>query len=187
MRTHTLIDSPVGPLTAVDEDGALAGLYLHEQKHLPAQASFGRRNDAVQPALREQLPAYFTGELRDFDVPLAPVGTPFQTAVWFALRRVPYATTCTYADLAAAIGRPTAVRAVGAANGRNPVCLVVPCHRVIGADGSLTGYAGGVERKALLLDLERRFADLPSPSRAGGSGSGARSERNRLPDRSGRP
>ena len=112
---------------------------LPDQRHLPDPASFGPRDDVVQPALREQLTAYFTGELREFDVPVAVAGTPFQLAVWSALREVPYGTTCTYGDLAAAIGRPTAVRAVGAANGRNPVCIVVPCHRVVGADGSLTG------------------------------------------------
>lgn len=156
MRTHTTVDSPVGPLTLVDDDGALAGLYMADQRHLPDPASFGPRDDGAQPALREQLTAYFAGELREFDVPLAVAGTPFQQAVWSALREVPYGTTCTYGDLAAAIGRPTAVRAVGAANGRNPVCIVVPCHRVVGSGGSLTGYAGGVERKQLLLALERR-------------------------------
>lgn len=156
MRTHTIVDSPVGPLTLVDDDGALAGLYMADQRHLPAAASFGPRDDEVQPALREQLTAYFAGELREFDVPLAVVGTPFQQAVWAALREVPYATTCTYGDLAMAIGRPTAVRAVGAANGRNPVCIVVPCHRVVGSGGAMTGYAGGVERKQLLLALEQQ-------------------------------
>ena len=155
MRTHTVVDSPVGPLTLVDEEGGLAGLYMHEQRHLPPAASFGPRDDRVLPALREQLPLYFAGELREFDVRLATAGTPFQQQVWAALRDVPYGATCTYGDLAAAIGRPTAVRAVGAANGRNPVCIVVPCHRVVGRDGSLTGFAGGMERKQLLLALER--------------------------------
>lgn len=156
MRSHTVVDSPVAPLTLVDDDGALAGLYMADQRHLPDPASFGPRDDGVQPALREQLTAYFAGELREFDVPLAVAGTPFQQAVWAALREVPYGTTCTYGDLAAAIGRPTAVRAVGAANGRNPVCIVVPCHRVVGSGGSMTGYAGGVERKQHLLALEQR-------------------------------
>ena len=156
MRTHTVVDSPIGPLTLVDDDGRLAGLYMHEQRHLPDRTSFGSRDDTVQPAVREQLPLYFDGDLLDFDVPLATTGTPFQQQVWAALRQVPYGTTCTYADLAEAVGRPTAVRAVGAANGRNPVCLVVPCHRVVGSGGSLTGYAGGLERKSYLLDLERR-------------------------------
>ena len=158
MSSHTVVDSPLGPITVVDDDGALAGLYLHAQRHLPAATALGPRDDAVQPALREQLEAYFAGAAREFDVRLAERGTPFQQAVWSALREVPYGSTCTYADLAAAVGRPTAVRAVGAANGRNPVCIVVPCHRVVGRDGSLTGYAGGVERKQQLLDLERRVA-----------------------------
>jgi methylated-DNA-[protein]-cysteine S-methyltransferase len=155
MSSHTIVDSPVGPLTLVAEDGALAGLYMDGQRHLPARGSFGERDDTVLPAAREQLSAYFARELEVFDVALAPRGTPFQVAVWAALREVPYGATCTYGELAAAVGRPTAVRAVGMANGRNPVCLVVPCHRVVGAGGALTGYAGGVERKQFLLDLER--------------------------------
>ncbi len=152
MRSHTVVDSPVGPLTLVDQGGALAGLYMHEQRHLPT--SFGPQDDAVLPSVRAQLEAYFAGTLQEFDLPLATTGTPFQQQVWAALREVPYGTTCTYGDLAAAIGRPSAVRAVGAANGRNPVCVVVPCHRVVGAGGSLTGYAGGLERKSWLLALE---------------------------------
>lgn len=155
MRTHTLVDSPVGPLTLVDEDGALAGLYMHGQRHLPASAPFGPRDDRVLAEARAQLDAYFAGTLQEFALPLATTGTPFQQQVWAALREVPYGSTCTYSDLAAAVGRPRAVRAVGAANGRNPVCLVVPCHRVVGSGGSLTGYAGGLERKAFLLALEQ--------------------------------
>lgn len=155
MRTHCLLDSPVGPLTAVSQDGALAGLYMADQKHLPAPAAFGIRDDLALPEARDQLAAYFAGELTGFTLPLLSTGTPFQRAVWAALREVPYGRTCTYGELAVAIGRPTAVRAVAAANGRNPVCVVVPCHRVIGADGSLTGYAGGLARKRLLLALEQ--------------------------------
>jgi len=154
VKSHTVVDSPVGPLTLVAEDGALAGLYQSEQRHLPAAASFGACDDTALPQVKEQLTAYFDGALEQFDVPLTLRGTPFQEQVWAALRGVPYGSTCTYGDLATAIGRPTAIRAVGAANGRNPVCIVVPCHRVVGADGSLTGYAGGVERKRYLLDLE---------------------------------
>ena len=157
-RTHAVLDGPLGPMTVVGQDGALAGLFLHEQRHLPSTDRFGARDDATLPALQEQLVAYLDGQLHAFEVDLAPVGTPFQAAVWAALRRVPYGTTTTYGALAAAIGRPSAVRAVGAANGRNPVGIVVPCHRVVGADGSLTGYAGGLERKRFLLDLERRTA-----------------------------
>ena len=159
-RTHAVLDGPLGPMTVVGEDGALAGLYLDEQRHLPPTARLGERDDTTLPGLQEQLAAYLAGELRAFDVALAPLGTPFQLEVWAALRRVPYGTTTTYGALAAAIGRPSAVRAVGAANGRNPVGIVVPCHRVVGADGSLTGYAGGLDRKRFLLDLERRTAAL---------------------------
>ncbi|MGI8535936.1 MAG: methylated-DNA--[protein]-cysteine S-methyltransferase [Mycobacteriales bacterium] len=156
MTSHTVLDSLVGPLTLVADGDALTGLYQAGQRHRPAASTFGARDDDVLPGVREQLHAYFAGELEDFGVPLATRGTPFQAAVWAALRAVPYGTTCTYGELAAAVGRPTAVRAVGAANGRNPVCIVVPCHRVVGADGTLTGYAGGTDRKSLLLEHERR-------------------------------
>ncbi len=160
MRRHTVVDSPVGFLTLVAQDAALIGLYQHEQRHLPAAAAFGSRNDAVLPAVREQLAAYFDGTLETFDVPLSLSGTAFQRAVWAALQAVPYGSTCTYTELAAAVGRPTAVRAVGAATGRNPVCIIVPCHRVLGGDGSLTGYAGGTARKSFLLELERSSLTL---------------------------
>lgn len=155
MTRHAVVDSDLGPLTVVEQEGALAGLYLPEQRHRPPDERLGSRDDAVLPAVREQLALYFAGQLEDFDVPLTPRGTPFQARVWAALREVPYGTTCTYAELAAAVGRPSAVRAVGAANGRNPVSVVVPCHRVVGSSGALTGYAGGLERKAALLALER--------------------------------
>ena len=154
MTAHTVLDSPVGPLTAVSSDGGLAGLYLDGQRHRPASERLGPRDDRVLPALGEQLSGYWAGTLTAFDLPLAAAGTPFQQLVWSALQDVPYGSTCTYAELAAAIGRPRAVRAVGAANGRNPVCLVVPCHRVVGAGGALTGYSGGLERKRFLLGHE---------------------------------
>lgn len=160
MRTHAITDSPVGPLTLVDDGGALAGLYMGEQKHLPETATFGPRDDTVLPALQAGLEAYFEGALQEFTVPLAPVGTPFQQEVWSALRAVPYGTTTTYGALAARLGRTAAVRAVGAAIGRNPIGIVVPCHRVVGASGSLTGYAGGLDRKRHLLDLERGVLSL---------------------------
>ncbi len=159
-RAHAVVDTALGPVTLVGAVGALAGVYLHEQRHLPPSGSLGPRDDRTLPSLQEQLHAYLAGQLHAFDVELAPLGTPFQAQVWAALRAVPYGTTTTYGALAAAVGRPTAVRAVGAANGRNPYCLVVPCHRVVGADGSLTGYAGGLERKRFLLALEARQAAL---------------------------
>lgn len=156
MISHTVVASPVGPLTLVADGPALSGLYLSDQRHRPPGDAFGQRDDTILAGVRDQLAAYFAGTLQEFDIPLATCGTPFQSKVWQALRAVPYGNTCTYTELAAAVGRPTAVRAVGAANGRNPVCIVVPCHRVVGADRKLTGYAGGLERKRFLLDLERR-------------------------------
>ena len=155
---HAVVDSPVGPLVLVEEGGALAGVYMTGQRTLPVDV--GPRDDSVLPEAREQLAAYFAGDLRDFDLPLSEGGTDFQRRVWAALREVPYGTTTTYGELAAVIGSPTAVRAVGAANGRNRIGIVVPCHRVVGASGALTGYAGGVPNKAYLLALESGAAAL---------------------------
>jgi methylated-DNA-[protein]-cysteine S-methyltransferase len=109
-----------------------------------------------------QLDAYFAGTLRRFDLPLAPAGTPFQREVWQALREIPYGETVSYGELARRIGRPSAVRAVGAANGQNPLSIVIPCHRVIGSDGRLVGYGGGLPAKSALLELERRGAGTPA-------------------------
>jgi len=164
VRTHTVVDSPVGPLTLVAEGQRLAGLYMDEQRHLPADARQGERDDDVLPDLREQLEAYFRAELTAFDVPLALVGTPFQQRVWAALCTIPYGTTWSYGRLAAKIGSPAASRAVGLANGRNPVGVVVPCHRVVGSTGRLTGYGGGIERKRFLLDLEQGRLGLLTPA-----------------------
>lgn len=154
MRTHTTVDSPVGPLTLVAEDGALTALLMQDQRHAPPLSSQGVADGGWFGEVAEQLAAYFAGRLRAFDVALAPVGTPFQQRVWAALRAIPYGTTVSYGELAAAIGRPTAARAVGLANGRNPIGIIVPCHRVVGANGSLTGYGGGLPRKRHLLALE---------------------------------
>jgi methylated-DNA-[protein]-cysteine S-methyltransferase len=153
MRTHTVVDSPLGPLTLVEEDGGVAGLYMEDQRHRPVID--GPRDDSVLPSLREQLEAYWQGDLQAFDVPLRMAGTPFQQEVWAALRTIPYGRTWTYGELALALGRPMASRAVGLANGKNPVSVVVPCHRVVGTNG-LTGYGGGLQRKQWLLDLEAR-------------------------------
>jgi methylated-DNA-[protein]-cysteine S-methyltransferase len=161
MRRHSLIDSPLGLIVALDDDGRLVRLgVLDPREGEPGNGSgepsgWGERDDAAQPALREQLDAYWQGGLQAFDLPLAPVGTPFQQRVWAALRTIPYGQTASYRQIAEQIGQPTAVRAVGAANGRNPIWLVVPCHRVVGSDGALTGYAGGIELKRRLLDHER--------------------------------
>jgi len=149
MTLYDTIDSPIGELLLAGDGRSLSAV------HMDGSPRPGWRRDPH--ALREaagQLRAYFAGELREFDLPLAPEGTPFQREVWSALREIPYGTTISYAELAAAVGRPHAARAVGAANGRNPVAVVIPCHRVIGASGALTGYGGGLARKRLLLDLE---------------------------------
>jgi methylated-DNA-[protein]-cysteine S-methyltransferase len=145
------IDSPIGPLTAlVDDGGALVRLLFAGDAAAPGVVW----DDARCAAVRAQLDAYFRGELRAFDVNVAPRGTEFQRRVWDELRRIPYGETISYRALAERIGRPAAVRAVGRANATNPIPILVPCHRVIGADGSLTGYAGGMDAKRTLLELE---------------------------------
>ncbi|MBZ6257823.1 methylated-DNA--[protein]-cysteine S-methyltransferase [Streptomyces olivaceus] len=158
MKQHTVIDSPYGALTLVAEDGVLCGLYMTGQRHRPPEESFGARDERPFAGAEEQLEAYFAGELREFGLPLRLTGTPFQRTVWDQLRKIPYGETRTYGQLADALGNPAASRAVGLANGRNPIGIVVPCHRVIGASGGLTGYGGGLERKQRLLDFERGSA-----------------------------
>jgi methylated-DNA-[protein]-cysteine S-methyltransferase len=153
-RTHSVADSPVGPLTLVADDGVLSGLYMAEQRHRPGESSFGEHDPAAFGQVTEQLKAYFEGELTRFDVPLALAGTPFRQRVWAALQEIPYGSVASYGQLADRLGQPGAARAVGLANGRNPVGIIVPCHRVVGSDGSLTGYGGGLVRKRYLLDLE---------------------------------
>ena len=152
---HTMMDSPIGPLTLVAADGALTGLYMDRQRYRPGNETFGDRDHAPFARAIEQLEEYFAGRLTDFDLPLAFVGTTFQRLVWEALRKVPYGQTVSYGQLADRLGRPTAARAVGLANGHNPISIIVPCHRVVGAKGDLTGYGGGLERKRHLLDFER--------------------------------
>jgi methylated-DNA-[protein]-cysteine S-methyltransferase len=156
-RAHTTVDSPVGPLTLVAVDGALAGLYMVEQRHRPPEEIFGDEDAVLFTDVISLLEAYFAGRQTTFDLPLAFGGTPFQRTVWTALREIPFGETMSYGELADRIGRPTAARAVGLANGRNPISIIVPCHRVVGADGSLTGYGGGIERKEYLLAFERRI------------------------------
>jgi methylated-DNA-[protein]-cysteine S-methyltransferase len=161
---HTVFeDTPVGPLTLVADDRALTGLYMTDQRHRPPLETFGPRTDPGEPLYARaiaQLQAYFRGELTTFDLPLAPRGTPFQRRVWAALCDIPYGATRSYGQLAALLGAPSAARAVGLANGRNPVGIVIPCHRVIGANGSLTGYGGGLDRKRRLLAFERTDESL---------------------------
>jgi methylated-DNA-[protein]-cysteine S-methyltransferase len=154
---HTIIDSPIGPLTLVaTADDALAGIYLDGHLRRPALPPFAvAEPDGVLAAARDQLAEWFAGARVAFDLPLVPSATPFGALVRDALLAVPFGSTTTYGALAEAIGAPQAVRAVGSANARNPLSLVVPCHRVVGAGGGLTGYAGGVERKRWLLEHER--------------------------------
>ncbi|MFJ5058852.1 methylated-DNA--[protein]-cysteine S-methyltransferase [Streptomyces nigra] len=154
MRRHTVIDSPYGPLTLVAEDGVLCGLYMTDQRHRPAEETFGPLDASPFAQTEEELEAYFAGELRQFTVPLHLRGTPFQLTVWNHLRTIPYGETRTYGQLAEALGNRGASRAVGLANGKNPIGIIVPCHRVIGATGSLTGYGGGLPRKQRLLAFE---------------------------------
>jgi len=150
------IDTPLGPLLLARTARGLAGAWFEGQRHHPPafDAPFDP-DDECLAAAAAQLAAYFDGDAHAFDVPFDIHGTPFQRAVWDALLAIPHGTARTYADVARTIGQPVAVRAVGAAVGRNPLSIVVPCHRVVGSDGSLTGYAGGTDRKAALLKLER--------------------------------
>jgi methylated-DNA-[protein]-cysteine S-methyltransferase len=152
---YDLLDSPIGPLLLAGDGRALAGVRM-EGRPAPGW----RRDRAALAAVAAQLHAYFAGELRSFDLPLAPRGTPFQLRVWSALTGIPYGETASYGEIAAAVGRPDAPRAVGAANGANPIAVIVPCHRVIGAGGALTGYGGGLERKRMLLELEAGVSPL---------------------------
>jgi methylated-DNA-[protein]-cysteine S-methyltransferase len=155
-RAHTVVDSPLGPLTLVAVDGVLAGLYMTDQRHRPRLATFGEPDPIPFGEAAEQLEDYFAGRRTEFDLPVVLAGTPFQRRVWAALREIPFGKTLSYGQLADRIGQPSAARAVGLANGRNPIGVIVPCHRVVGSNGRLTGYGGGVERKQYLLDFERR-------------------------------
>jgi methylated-DNA-[protein]-cysteine S-methyltransferase len=166
---HLQHDSPVGPLRLAASERGLRAVHLPEQRHmpdapLPGWSPPGSRDEPQSRILddaRRQLDAYFAGDLTAFDLPLDAEGTAFQHAVWRALCAIGYGETVSYGELARRIGKPRAVRAVGLANGRNPLAIVVPCHRVIGADGSMTGYGGGIERKIFLLGHEK--ASEPAP------------------------
>jgi methylated-DNA-[protein]-cysteine S-methyltransferase len=153
---YTYINSPLQPLLIVSDGSALTGLYLDQQRYAPAVASDWVQEARAEPfgLAQTQLSAYFARELQEFDFPLMLHGTPFQLEVWRALLEVPYGSTTTYSELAHQIGRPRSVRAVGQANARNPISIIVPCHRVISSNGKLTGYGGGLDRKAALLALE---------------------------------
>jgi methylated-DNA-[protein]-cysteine S-methyltransferase len=150
----TSIDSPIGELTLTSVGGSLTGVHMNEQRHTPKIPEDCRRDDAGLAHVVERLNAYFEGSLTDFELPMSMRGTEFQRRVWTALCEIPYGETISYGELARWVGNPKASRAVGLANGRNPLAIVVPCHRVIGADGSLTGYGGGLDRKVWLLEHE---------------------------------
>jgi methylated-DNA-[protein]-cysteine S-methyltransferase len=154
IRSHTaIVPSPIGDLLLTGDGRALTGLYMSPHKGRP-EISEQLRDHPFFTDVIAQLGAYFAGESRSFDVALQPAGTPFQQRVWAELSRIPYGETISYAELAKRVGSPNGFRAVGQANGRNPISVIVPCHRVIGANGSLAGYGGGAERKRFLLDLE---------------------------------
>jgi len=145
----------IGTLTLIGDENGLRRILFEKEKNQVVIQDDWRRNPDFFTAVKLQLQAYFKGELKKFDVPLAPEGTVFQQKVWQALRNIPYGELVSYKTIAETIGNPKAVRAVGAANGKNPLPVIVPCHRVIGSDGSLTGFGGGLQTKQQLIDLER--------------------------------
>jgi methylated-DNA-[protein]-cysteine S-methyltransferase len=152
---YTTFDSPIGELLLVGDGRALRGLHMIEGRRPLAPRDDWTEAAAPFDDVRAQLEEYFDGRRTSFDVPLALDGTPFQRSVWRALQEIPYGETTSYGELARRVGQPGAARAVGLANGSNPIAVIVPCHRVIGANGKLTGYGGGTENKRILLDLER--------------------------------
>ena len=164
MRTYDLYDSPHGQMLLAANDEGICGVYFDGQKHFPKREEQWRR-DRRHPQLtqaKRELAEYFAGKRSRFEVPLAPEGTPFQRAVWKAIRTVGFGETISYGELARRAGCPGSARAAGAATGRNPIGIIVPCHRIVGSNGSLTGYAGGLEKKRALLALEARERDLLS-------------------------
>lgn len=159
---YARMPSPLGPLLLVGTGDALTAIGLPSGRDGFEPDPSWTESTAPFAEARCQLEAYFAGELRQFDLRLEPAGTPFQQRVWGALREIPYGETVSYSELARRIGRPSAVRAVGAANARNPLAIVIPCHRVIGSDGRLVGYGGGLPAKSALLALERRVVGAPA-------------------------
>jgi methylated-DNA-[protein]-cysteine S-methyltransferase len=160
MTSHTIAGSPLGELTLVASDGRLTGVYFRHHWYAPDRATFGPRRDDGFADVKGQLAEYFAGIRQTFELPVEPRGGAFQNQVWGLMGDIPYGQTATYGDLAREIGGGAAPRDVGAAVGRNPLSVVIPCHRVVGKDGRLTGYAGGLARKRFLLDLEEKAARL---------------------------
>ncbi|MFY9222646.1 MAG: methylated-DNA--[protein]-cysteine S-methyltransferase [Blastocatellia bacterium] len=156
MIYYKYFSSPIGKILLTSDGNSLTGLYMESYKPDPNILEQWVANDSIEPFPKvvEQLTAYFAGQLTKFDLPISMSGTQFQQQVWQELTKIPYGKTISYKELAVRIGNIKAVRAVGLANGRNPISIIVPCHRVIGANGSLTGYGGGLPRKKVLLDLE---------------------------------
>jgi methylated-DNA-[protein]-cysteine S-methyltransferase len=161
---YTHVDSPLGPLLLTRDEIGITGCYLPTGKHERRVEDTWTRDDAAFEDARSQLAEYFAGTRHTFELPLHPAGTPFQQRVWGALRDIPYGETASYGQTAVAVGAPSAARAVGLANGQNPISIVVPCHRVVGADGSLTGYGGGLPAKQWLLSHEASHAGLFAPA-----------------------
>jgi methylated-DNA-[protein]-cysteine S-methyltransferase len=156
--THTTIRSSLGELTVVTRDGHVTGLYFPHHWHMPDRSAFGEYRDAGFGDVQRQLDEYLAGERREFDVPVEAAGSPFQERVWQLISQVPYGKTVSYGELARELGGGITAQEVGNAVGRNPVSIIIPCHRVVGASGGLTGYAGGLRRKRILLDLEQDVA-----------------------------
>jgi len=156
------IPTPIGPLLLTGDDAGLRGISFQGGSHPAVVDPRWRRSREPFESIIAELDSYFAGERTRFDTPIAPRGTPFQLAVWSRVRAIPYGETSTYAEIARQVGRPEAFRAVGAANGSNPIPIVIPCHRVVGSDGSLTGFGGGLPTKRALLALEARHASAPS-------------------------
>ena len=162
--THTIIDSPIGELTLVAVEGTLSGVYFPGHWTRPDPASFGERSDRGFEQVERQLTEYFAGARTTFGLAISRFGNGFQRKVWALIERIPYGETTTYGDLARELADPSLARAVGGAVGHHPLSVIVPCHRVIGKAGRLTGYAGGLERKRFLLELETARHDVPTPS-----------------------
>jgi methylated-DNA-[protein]-cysteine S-methyltransferase len=156
--THATVGTSLGDLTVAGRDGSVTGLYFPHHWYLPDRAAFGEYRDDGFADVRQQLEEYLAGERREFDLPVETAGSPFQERVWQLIRQVPYGATVSYGELARELGGGATAREVGAATGRNPVSVIIPCHRVVSASGGLTGYAGGLRRKRALLDLEQQVA-----------------------------
>ena len=161
MYTYDYCDTPLGRMLLVANEKGLCGLHFVGQKYFPEKGKDWTHDKKVLEKAKREVTEYFAGKRKSFAIPLAPEGTPFQRAIWREIAKVPFGETITYAELARRAGFPNCARAAGAATGRNPVGVIVPCHRIVGTNGSLTGYAGGLDKKKALLALEGRFAPDP--------------------------